>query len=229
MPIPKQEHKDESISAKMRVYSRIRKWIVDGTLKPGEKLNEAELAGFFSVSRTPVREALMLLAEHGFAEVYPARGSFVTAITLEQTDRLYEAIASIQAVVAVLASRKRTEADVERLRALNGCFEKALRKGNIEQTLEADQAFHEAIAAIAANPHLEAFLRQLQPHCYRVEYLMERNGVLDRSRSAELHARLIAAITAGDRAEAERAAEENWMGEYLADRDKMIAILEREA
>ena len=62
MPIPPaQKDAAPRTTAKERVYRTLRQWIIDGTMEPGERLNDVELAQYFSVSRTPVREAIQLL------------------------------------------------------------------------------------------------------------------------------------------------------------------------
>ena len=68
MPIPTQSPAEKQSSAKEKVYKQVARWIIDGTMVPGEKLNEGEIAAWFSVSRTPVHEALIFRKcyQHGF-------------------------------------------------------------------------------------------------------------------------------------------------------------------
>jgi DNA-binding GntR family transcriptional regulator len=73
MPVPKHFSSPMRITAKERALSQIQKWIIDGTLQPGEKLLDAELAESLAVSRTPVREALQLLEVQGLVEMHPGR------------------------------------------------------------------------------------------------------------------------------------------------------------
>ena len=222
MPIPQKGGPEKTESAKEKVYNQLLQWMIDGTLAPGEKLNESELADYFSVSRTPVHEALMLLAEEHFTEVAPSRGSFVSLISMEDADAVYEAISAIQCNIAVLACEKRTDAAVKTLRELNERFERAYSAGDIEQTLRTDNAFHTYVAEIAGNPYLQKYLRHLQQHVYRFEYILSRVGS-DRTPSEQNHRELIAAIADGNKAVASMAAEENWIGQY---RDERI-VLER--
>ena len=112
MPIPAANQAEKQSSAKEKVYRQVARWIIDGTMVPGEKLNEGEIAAYFSVSRTPVHEALMLLAEHHFVEVLPSRGSFVSRLSLSEADAIYEAISALNGVLTGLACGKRTEEDL---------------------------------------------------------------------------------------------------------------------
>ena len=222
MPIPTRPAAEKQSSAKEKVYGQVARWIIDGTMVPGEKLNEGEIASYFSVSRTPVHEALMLLAEHHFVEVLPSRGSYVSRLSLEEADGVYEAISALNGVLTGLASEKRTEADIESLRELNHRFVAALHEGDSETLLELDDAFHLRIAEIAGNPYLIKYLRQLQMHITRFEHIFIRDEG-DRKHSAQDHQAIIDAIAAGDRARAASLAEANWLGVYREQRP----ILER--
>ena len=73
MPIPKQVSYEAPKSAKMRIYEALREWIIDGTLQPGEKILDSEISQYFSVSRTPVREAIQMLAEQKLIEIRPGK------------------------------------------------------------------------------------------------------------------------------------------------------------
>ena len=193
MPIPRKKESPQVLSAKEKIYNQVLEWIVDGTLAPQEKLNEADLAAYFSTSRTPVREALMLLAEHGYAQIIPARGSFVSPISVSEADILYE--------------------------AMNAADDTA-------KFLQCDRAFHSAIADIAANPYLSQYLRQLQPHTYRYEYLIEKTGGYDRGPSVKAHRGLIEAIRAKDAANVAKALEEHWTGQYREMRPDILKVIQ---
>ena len=225
MPIPSKKESPQVLSAKEKIYNQILEWIVDGTLAPQEKLNEADLAAYFSTSRTPVREALMLLAEHGYAQVIPARGSFVSQISVSEADILYEAMNAIETQIVLLACEKRTEPDVARLEQLNRSCEAAVAANDTAGFLKCDRAFHSAIADIAANPYLSQYLRQLQPHTYRYEYLIEKAGGYDRLRSVTAHSGLIEAIRAKDAANVAKTLEEHWVEQYQKIRPDILVIL----
>ena len=73
MPIPEKNVFEAPKSAKIRIYETLREWIIDGTLQPGEKILDSELSQYFSVSRTPVREAIQMLVEQKLIDVRPGR------------------------------------------------------------------------------------------------------------------------------------------------------------
>lgn len=220
MPIPNKIEVPEPRSAKERVYDTMLEWIIFGTVLPGEKLNEMELAAYFNVSRTPVREALMLLAADGFVDVIPNRGSFASRLSMADADAVYSAISAIQSDVARFACARRTGQDVRALERLNESYIQACA-GEIPGILRADQNFHDAIAEIAGNPYLLQFLLKLQLRAYRFEHVLSQAGALDHQLSAENHRALIAAIAAGDETAAAQASEDNWMGQYRTQRSKL--------
>ena len=217
MPIPAANQAEKQSSAMEKVYRQVARWIIDGTMVPGEKLNEGEIAAYFSVSRTPVHEALMLLAEHHFVEVLPSRGSFVSRLSLSEADAIYEAISALNGVLTGLACGKRTEEDLADLEDINRRFAAALAAGDSEGVLALDDAFHLRIAAVAGNPYLEKYLRQLQMHITRFEHIFIREEA-DRQHYTQDHQGIIDAIRARDKAEANRLAEANWLGVYREQR-----------
>ena len=80
MPIPQIKPGSSQKSARAQVYRQLQDWIVDGTMQPGERISDQDVAEYFSVSRTPVREALQLLSEQGFVRVEPSRGTHVSSL-----------------------------------------------------------------------------------------------------------------------------------------------------
>ena len=82
MPVPQDTQPLQPTTAKERVLQTLAQWLVDGTLEPGERLYDEQLSRYFQVSRTPVREALQVLAEKGLVEILPGRGTRVTPIDL---------------------------------------------------------------------------------------------------------------------------------------------------
>ena len=72
MPLPREESSFERLSAKQRVYETVKDWIIEGQFQPGEKVSDIEIADYFKVSRTPVREALQLLEAQKLVVSYPA-------------------------------------------------------------------------------------------------------------------------------------------------------------
>ena len=91
------------------VTERVRDLIVEGRMRPGERINENDLADFLGVSRTPLRDALKVLRDESLIVIEPHRGTYVSHLTVEHTAELFEALAGIERVCGELATRKITE------------------------------------------------------------------------------------------------------------------------
>lgn len=222
MPVPKKHNdKKASVSAKERVYNGIVQWIIDGTVSTGEKLNEVEIADFFSVSRTPVHEALLLLADQKMVDIIPSRGSYVSKMTLEEAASVFEAMSAINSYISRLACDKRSEEDLHTLEQMNDEAASALADKDYVRYLNADRRFHAYIAGIAGNPYLEQYSNHLYLLSYRYEFLL-LNKKADRRNSIQQHTELINAIRNRDKSAAEALTENNFSGIY---RDSLKELL----
>jgi DNA-binding GntR family transcriptional regulator len=147
---------------------RVTQQILDGELEPGTRLREESLAATYQVSRTPIREALLLLSGTGLVALERNRGARVLALTSADVAQIYQVRAVLEAEAAALAA---TRVSAEQLDELDrSCDELAgLHDAPAARQLEADTAFHYAIAAVAGNPHLAAMIRQVcaVPEAYR--------------------------------------------------------------
>ena len=85
MPIPSKTESIQTLSVKDRIYNVVCEWIITGVLKSGEKILDSELAQYFDVSRTPVREAIQMLERQKLVKVIPSRGTIVANIEIEDT------------------------------------------------------------------------------------------------------------------------------------------------
>src|SRR5690554_3323906 len=130
MPIPSNNHTPMRLTAKETAYNQILQWIIDGTLLPGEKINDTELAEALGVSRTPVRESLQLLESQGFVKMYPGKATQVTEVDRNSINELLPPLAAMQALAAELAIPNLTASDLELLNEKNKKLEKAVRLNN---------------------------------------------------------------------------------------------------
>ncbi len=100
------------------VAARLRTLIVEGTLAPGAKLNERELAAMLKVSRTPLREALKLLTSEGLVEHLPNRGAVVAQLDANDVAAAFEVMAALEGLSGELACARISDAEVDEIRAL---------------------------------------------------------------------------------------------------------------
>lgn len=136
------------------VAERLREQIVSGELPPGTRLGEVHLARRFGVSRTPVREALKLLAREGLVEIVAHRGARVAPLEIEELARTVEVMGALERLVGELAVARATAEDVEAVQAAHGRMLEAWRQRDLPAYFTANQAVHFALVAATHNPVL---------------------------------------------------------------------------
>lgn len=133
----------------------IRDAIVEGTLEPGRRLKEEELARELGISRTPVREALLTLEKEGLVELPPKRGATIKAFTLEELDDAYELRALLEGHAARLAALRMTPAALKLLKKSCERFERLLQVENVRGLVKENLLFHDIILDAAGSQRLK--------------------------------------------------------------------------
>ena len=109
MPIPQESSRRTALLLRDDVFGRLRDAIVDGTFAPGEQLRDLELATWLGVSRTPIREALLRLAEAGLVVAAPGRSTVVTPLDLRAVRDARDVVAAMHEVAVRAAVERLTE------------------------------------------------------------------------------------------------------------------------
>jgi DNA-binding GntR family transcriptional regulator len=154
---------DPGIAASSRgdfAYSTLRAAIQEGSIQPGERLREVELAERLGVSRTPVREALKRLEAEGLVALAPRRGLVVAQLDQQQVHELYALREVLEGAAAAFAARHASEYEIEALQDLVRRHEEAGR--STEQLVEINRHFHQTIYRAARNRYLLEALSSLQ-------------------------------------------------------------------
>jgi DNA-binding GntR family transcriptional regulator len=211
MPIPKNFPSPVRMSAKEKAFDQLQRWIIDGTLEPGEKLNDSELAETLGVSRTPIREAMQLLEVQGFIETFPGRETRITQIKKTDVLKLYPPLASLQALAAEEASKAITSGQTEELRKLNEKYDEAMKNGQPFKAMTYDEHFHNLILKIADNPYIDRFSSTLQLHLRRFKYIFLNNALTLKSDSVKEHTTIIEALTNHNAKLAADMMRQNWL------------------
>jgi len=175
----------------------IRGLIADGTLRPGVRVFEEELAERLGVSRGPVREALRRFEEQGVIVSYPNRGSFMVELTTEEVEQLYELRAALEKM-AIRTVKERGR--LEDLRQLSGRLiqmRRAAKAQDLRRLLEADLAFHKVLWQAAANRFLLKALESLEAHI-QVLMSVENRAHLDLGEIVKDHEELLRVIRKSD-------------------------------
>jgi DNA-binding GntR family transcriptional regulator len=180
----------------------LTKQILDGHIAPGARLREESLAASYQVSRTPIREALLLLGSSGLVALERNRGATVLALAADDVVEVYHVRAVLEAEAASLAAASITATTLDLLD--RSCDELALLHGApAGRQLEADTSFHYAIAEASGSKRLYSLIRQVCtiPEAYRsfMAYTAD-----DMATAETQHRAVAAALRAGQRANSAR-------------------------
>lgn len=155
------------------VFHTLRRAILQGYLKPGERLMEIKLANRMGVSRTPIREAIRMLELEGLVVMIPRKGAQVAKITEKDLRDVLEVRMGLEQLAVKFATQRITDEQVEELFRASRQFGKAVREDNLTQIAEADVHFHDLVYKASGNDRLIQLLNNLreQMYRYRIEYL----------------------------------------------------------
>jgi DNA-binding GntR family transcriptional regulator len=222
MPIPQDAPGVDRRLLRDEVFSRLREVIVDGTLAPGEQLRDLELASWLGVSRTPVREALLSLADAGLVVAQPGRSTIVSSLDMRAVRDACDVVAAMHELAVREAIASLTLDDLDVMRAANRRFKAALDKGDVDAALRADDQLHGVPVAVADNGAMATVLDQFTPVVRRAERL--RFSSLGGRASIARHDELIRLCAEGDVDQAAAVSFDTW--HTLPTTDEAAADLE---
>lgn len=180
-----------------RLAASIRDMIVEGELAPGSRIPERVLCERFGVSRTPLREALKVLASEGLIELLPNRGARVVVLTAADVEEMFEVMAALEGLAGELAAARVTEQDLAELRALHYQMALHFSRGERMAYFRLNQQIHSKIFEISGNRTLIGVYRGLAGRIRRARYIAN----ISQTRWAEAmeeHGRILAALEARD-------------------------------
>jgi DNA-binding GntR family transcriptional regulator len=187
------------------VFESLREMITRGDVSPGEPLRQRDLAALFNVSPTPVREALARLESEGLVSSDLHRGSRVAGFGDAEQEESYRILAVLESLATGLAAEKLTEADLERIRGLEQAFARCAADDPAAPDL--NREFHFGIYECARSPLLLALMRLLW-----LSFSHRRQLWRPHSESVQEHQRLVEALAARDREQAESIIREHVLG-----------------
>jgi DNA-binding GntR family transcriptional regulator len=189
-------------------YDRLEAAIIDGSLRPGERLRDDDLAQSLGMSRTPLREALARLGEAGLVETKANRFTRVSLLDEADARAIFPIAAALQALVAELAVASHNAADVAELRSQSELFTWANWRNDVDQALAADRALHAILERATCNAQLLQLLATVMPRVRRFERVAW-TGHGERPGSAE-HERVVIAVESRDGRAAAAGARLEW-------------------
>jgi len=209
-------------------YHRIRRAIVEGDYRPGERLVEQRVAEDLQLSRTPVREALRMLEAEGLVRIEPNRGAAVRLVTVDGIRDLYELRARLEAYATELAAERATDAERLKLQRARDDFDAASRRtaeGGIDEVrtvFRLNDEFHLTILEAARHEHLMHSLFRTVDHPLVFQSFRQYTPEA-MARSSEFHGLICDAVCAGEPERAGRMMHEH----VLQGRDVLIGAIER--
>ncbi|WP_369245734.1 GntR family transcriptional regulator [Streptomyces sp. R41] len=201
-----------------RAYEAIRDAIVAGDIAPGAVVRDAELAELLGLSRAPVREAFSRLVDEGLLESKPQSYTRVTPVVAADVRDAAAVVGAMHELVTRAAVPRLLADHVGAMRDANVRFAAAVRDGDVDAALRADDELHDVLVRVGGNRAADATIARYTPLIRRLE--RRRFGEGGNCRSAGLHERLIEACAGGEVDEAVRVTAEIWRGlEELADEE----------
>ena len=149
------------------VFESLREAIIEGRLKPGERLMEMQLADEMGVSRTPVREAIRKLELEGFVVMIPRKGAYVSGISVKDIVEVFEVRAALEAMAAGLAAERITDIELEELERALVQITEVSDKDDFEAIVETDTNFHDLIYRACRNERLVQIITHLKEQIQR--------------------------------------------------------------
>ena len=153
------------------LVGRLQTLIINSELKPGTKVPEKQLCEQFGVSRTPLREALKVLASDGLVRLEPNRGAWVTQVTVEEVEEVFPVLGALEALSGELACKHISQAEIEEVRALHAQMIQSYENRDLDAYFSINQKIHRAILLAARNSTLTTSCQALSLRMQRARYL----------------------------------------------------------
>ncbi|MDI5891310.1 GntR family transcriptional regulator [Halomonas rhizosphaerae] len=181
----------------LEVADRVRELIEQGDLAPGERISEKQLCERFGVSRTPLREALKVLASEGLIELLPNRGARVVRLTLKMVKDTYDLMGALEGLAGELACQNISDEEIKVIRALHDEMLRHYRDRNLPDYFQVNQRIHEGILSASANEVLQETYSNLNQRVKRVRYSKKMTDDFWR-KAVQDHEHMILALEARD-------------------------------
>ena len=183
----------------LQVANRLRQMLVEGRIAPAAKLNERELSEVLKVSRTPLREAIKMLAAEGLVELLPNRGAIALSLSAQDVSDTFEVMAGLEGQSGELAAQRITPAELREIKAQHFEMLAAFTRGDLPSYYRLNAAIHVAINLAARNPVLTQTYSLVNARLQALRF--RSNHDADKWKAAvQEHEQMIAALEAGNAA-----------------------------
>ena len=182
-----------------QVAQRLRQMLVEGLIPPGGKLNERTLCEELNISRTPLREAIKMLAAEGLVELLPNRGSVAVQLSEADVRHTFEVMAGLEGLSGELAAQRVTETELSEIKALHYEMLAAYTRRDLSAYYQVNAAIHRSFNAAAKNPVLTATYNQVNARLQALRFRSNQDG--DKwQRAVDEHIAMVQALEARDAA-----------------------------
>ncbi|MFG1399016.1 GntR family transcriptional regulator [Roseixanthobacter pseudopolyaromaticivorans] len=175
----------------------LRDMILGDELQPGDKIPELALCARFGVSRTPLREALKVLAAEGLLVLTPNRGAMVARISDEEIDAYFPIMGALEALAGEIACTRITKAQFAKLKAMHDAMVAHYEAGEVAPYLNLNKAIHAAFFEIANNPPLTQLYNNLMVRIHAVRFVAKKSPARWRE-AVDDHDRMMEALAERD-------------------------------
>lgn len=179
------------------VVSRVRDMIVEGQFSFGTRIHEGRLCEQLGISRTPLREALKVLATEGLVDLSPNRGAIVREVTPKDMRDMLRVLGQLEALAGELACANASEADIAAIQEMHQRMMEHYAARNRMEYFKLNQAIHSAFVRLADNPTLQTMHETLQARIKRIRYLGNDHDTQWHD-AADDHEKMIAALLKRD-------------------------------
>lgn len=188
------------------VYEELKMQILTGTIIPGTRMMEVELAEDMGVSRTPIREAIRKLEKEGLVTIEPRKGAYASMISTEDMVEILEVRQDLEGLAAFFAADRMTEEQMRELVDTSESYNDAVTRGSMDDMIKYDTKFHRIIVDSSNNKILVQMIEQLQELVLRFRYIYYDNFKRAENMPEE-HAEILNAIRNKDADKARQAAD----------------------
>ena len=192
------------VPVRSKAYEVLKDAIIRGSLRPGQRLIESQLAELLNISRTPLREAMLRLESEGFVQRLSSGGAQVKPLSAEEIRDLYAIRAVLEGLAVREAAERITDAQLERLAVLTRELEAIEDGADLEYIANLGEMFHLVILEASGSRQLAEHLRLLRDQIQRYRYLTIQVAGRGRAAAGE-HTALLAVLRQRDPAQAEQA------------------------
>lgn len=189
--------KEKHLTLREKILESIRDAIISGTITPGSRVSEPELADRFGISRTPIREAFRQLESEGYLKVIPRKGAVVSAFTQKDVEEFYAIKSILEGYAARLACKRLSEKEIDRLHAINARLAELCEHSDVKQFFKVHNDFHDLFIKAADNEKLREMINLLVTRFQRLRLMsLSQPGRMDIS--VQEHDKIIKAFRERD-------------------------------